>query len=282
MKWKNIFSIPKSISTKEAKAHLDSHPTGSYQLVDVRQPEEYEREHLPGANLIPISELISGKGDLEKEKPTLVYCAVGGRSLAAVRWLSSQGHGEIYNIAGGIKAWMNEKAEGPYEQNLDILVKDAEFDDAVTLAFAMENGLGQFYEFLARHAWNENHQKIFQTLAHYEEKHKERLIHHYAETGGGDLKPYSSSDQRELIGEGGVSLGGLKAKGLTDLAQQYEIIGFAMGIETQAFDFYVRLANNSSNPKNKTFFLDMADEEKTHLAYLARELEKYLKGIDSE
>ena len=84
-----------------------------YQLLDVRQPGEYEAEHLPGAKLIPLKQLADGLGGLEKDKPVLVYCAVGGRSRAAAQFLSGQGFNEVYNLSGGIKKWQGVKAGGP-------------------------------------------------------------------------------------------------------------------------------------------------------------------------
>ena len=44
-----------------------------YNLVDVRQPEEYEKEHLPGAKLIPLGELKNRLSEVDPNKPTIVY-----------------------------------------------------------------------------------------------------------------------------------------------------------------------------------------------------------------
>ena len=46
---------------------------GEYNLVDVRQPQEYEQGHLPGARLIPMGELESRLGELDPTKPTITY-----------------------------------------------------------------------------------------------------------------------------------------------------------------------------------------------------------------
>ncbi|MEJ2182557.1 MAG: rhodanese-like domain-containing protein [Nitrospirota bacterium] len=47
--------------------------TGQYALLDVRQPREYEKGHLPGAVLIPLGELRGRLGELDPRKPTVVY-----------------------------------------------------------------------------------------------------------------------------------------------------------------------------------------------------------------
>ncbi len=50
----------------------DKHPD-EYNLVDVRQPMEYERDHIPGANLIPMAELKDRKDEIDPAKPTIIY-----------------------------------------------------------------------------------------------------------------------------------------------------------------------------------------------------------------
>ena len=50
---KKLFSFVDGIDSEEAKKFMAEHPEGSYTLLDVRQPSEYEQEHLPGPNLSP-------------------------------------------------------------------------------------------------------------------------------------------------------------------------------------------------------------------------------------
>jgi rhodanese-related sulfurtransferase len=52
---------------------MAEHPEGSYTLLDVRQPGEYEGEHIPGAKLIPLPGLKDQLSELDKQKPVLVY-----------------------------------------------------------------------------------------------------------------------------------------------------------------------------------------------------------------
>ena len=62
MKWNAMFSPVNSMTEAEAKSFMDANPTGSYQLVDVRLPVEYEEYHLPGATLVPLNVLTDGGG----------------------------------------------------------------------------------------------------------------------------------------------------------------------------------------------------------------------------
>lgn len=73
MNFKNLFTPVKNMDSKQAKKFMADMPVGSYQLIDVRQPREYEKEHLPGSKLIPLADLPSKLNELDKEKPTIVY-----------------------------------------------------------------------------------------------------------------------------------------------------------------------------------------------------------------
>jgi len=71
-----IFDYFKPVSSwtaEEVRAFLRERSAESYNLVDVRQPAEYESGHLPGARLLPISKLTDHLGDLDRSKPTITY-----------------------------------------------------------------------------------------------------------------------------------------------------------------------------------------------------------------
>ena len=78
MKWKSLFKTVNSLNPDEAKAFIAARSVADYQLLDVRQPKEYDKEHLPGARLIPLKQLPERHAGLDRQKPLLVYCAVGG------------------------------------------------------------------------------------------------------------------------------------------------------------------------------------------------------------
>jgi rhodanese-related sulfurtransferase len=113
--------------------------------LDVRQPGEYEIEHIPGARLIPLPGIKDGRSQLDSQKPVVVYCASGRRSLAAAQLLSGLGFNEIYSLQGGIKAWQGQKASGPKELNLDLVSGDETPSAMIALAYSMEMGLGIVY-----------------------------------------------------------------------------------------------------------------------------------------
>lgn len=69
----DYFKPVSSWTVEEVRAFLRERSAESYNLVDVRQPGEYESGHLPGARLIPIAELTDRLGDLDPSKPTITY-----------------------------------------------------------------------------------------------------------------------------------------------------------------------------------------------------------------
>jgi sulfur-carrier protein adenylyltransferase/sulfurtransferase len=72
----SIMDYFKSVSTikaDELKALMKEKKLDEYNLVDVRQPKEYERGHIPGAHLIPVAGLQEHVGELDPAKPTIVY-----------------------------------------------------------------------------------------------------------------------------------------------------------------------------------------------------------------
>ena len=77
------------------------------QLVDVRTPDEFTEGHLPNAINIDINgnsfNLETAK--LDKEKPVMVYCKMGGRSAKAAANLKEQGFKNISDLDGGITSW---------------------------------------------------------------------------------------------------------------------------------------------------------------------------------
>lgn len=65
-------SVP-TMTTEKVRDFLKEHDPGEYNLVDVRQPGEYEEAHLPGAKLIPLDELEDRLDELDPRKPTVAY-----------------------------------------------------------------------------------------------------------------------------------------------------------------------------------------------------------------
>lgn len=98
-----LASVPQNLSAVQALELLEKNK--QVYLLDVRTFQEYQQIRLDGATLIPIDQLLRRIAELPKDKPILVYCAVGSRSSQVVNYLAKIGYGPVYNLTGGIWAW---------------------------------------------------------------------------------------------------------------------------------------------------------------------------------
>lgn len=74
-------------------------------LVDVRQPDEFERVRVPGAKLIPLADVPERIEEIPDDERVYVICGSGPRSERAVDFLNRQGLDTV-NVAGGTQAWI--------------------------------------------------------------------------------------------------------------------------------------------------------------------------------
>ena len=90
---------------------FESSMQGEYLLLDVRTQEEYDEGHIEGSTLIPLGELENRLDEISdyKDKPVLVYCRSGNRSLTASNTLIDNGFTDVHNLLGGIGAWNSYK-----------------------------------------------------------------------------------------------------------------------------------------------------------------------------
>ena len=92
------------VSVHEAKDMLDE---GDVFLLDVRMESEFNSGHLEGAVNIEVSQLGSRLDEVPADKVILVYCRTGVRSVRASKTLVNAGYTDVYNMQGGITAWIS-------------------------------------------------------------------------------------------------------------------------------------------------------------------------------
>jgi sulfur-carrier protein adenylyltransferase/sulfurtransferase len=78
------------------------------EIIDVREPYEWEIGHIPGARLVPLARIAEEIPRLDKRRETILYCKVGARSLRAAHQLADAGVTDVRNLAGGILRWIDE------------------------------------------------------------------------------------------------------------------------------------------------------------------------------
>lgn len=73
MRWKQFLTPVQSIDTDQARSMIDENSGQKMTILDVRQPNEYEASHIPGAKLIPLPDLGNRLAEIDPQKPTLIY-----------------------------------------------------------------------------------------------------------------------------------------------------------------------------------------------------------------
>jgi rhodanese-related sulfurtransferase/rubrerythrin len=261
----------------DAEKFMSQHEEGTYTLLDVRQPQEYEEEHLPGAKLIPLSELVDSLQGLKAEKPIIVYCAVGGRSRMAAQLLVNQNFKKVFYLEGGMEAWEGPAAEGPREFHLQFVRGDETPQEIIKLSYGMEMGLKTFHETVSSRATDPELVELLGHLVRAEERHMRRLLE---VSSRWEMDPegveVSQENLESVVMEGGVNIEEFLTKNDSFLQTVTGVIDVAMMVEAQALDLYLRMAAESSNAATKEVLFDIAEEEKAHLRALGRVLEQHL------
>jgi adenylyltransferase/sulfurtransferase len=98
---------PDEVTVQEMKRALDD-PKLGIQVLDVREPDEYEIARVEGVPLLPMSQLQERFTELDPNKQYYIHCHAGGRSLRAVHFLRQQGFKNLKSVKGGITAWSDE------------------------------------------------------------------------------------------------------------------------------------------------------------------------------
>ncbi|MCM3738753.1 rhodanese-like domain-containing protein [Oceanobacillus luteolus] len=75
------------------------------QLIDVREPQEFDAGHILGARNIPVTQLKQRLIEIRKDKPVYLYCQKSSRSARAAQILHKNGYKELYQLKGGFKNW---------------------------------------------------------------------------------------------------------------------------------------------------------------------------------
>lgn len=97
----------KSISPAELEKLISADPS-AIELIDVREKAEHDSFNI-GGRLIPFIDIIDNHGLIPANKPVVLYCSKGIRSFLALQRLEEKyGFGNLYNLSGGIDAWLKE------------------------------------------------------------------------------------------------------------------------------------------------------------------------------
>lgn len=178
-------------------------------------------------------------------------------------------------MEGGIDAWNGLVAGGAYEAGLAYFSRASRAEDLISLSFALEEGNRAFYERISRDVAEEEAAAIFRSLGQAEEQHKRTLRELHTRVSGrsGDPAP------PEGMGGGGFLEGGAPLGETLEWARGKtlgEILEFAIAMEANALDRYVKMGRAVADDPSREVFLALSREEQEHLERMTSLLDRRL------
>lgn len=262
------------ITVERLRDYMGRHHEDEYLLVDVREPDEYVKGHIPGSIHIPLGSIFERMNELPVDKDVVFYCRSGVRSRGAALLTGSRPYvaGTVFNMVGGIAAWDGHLlAEQP---NLKVFDFSGTDQDILLHAMDLERGAERFYTAIRQRYSSIPWTHSLTTLASAEEAHARMIYRFWAE---GQTVPISfETVYASLTGdivEGGYSCAVLVAK----LEKQpFEpccaTLEMALTIEYSAYDLYRNMAHRFQGQPMEQVFLSIAEAEKAHIRIVAEGL----------
>jgi len=261
------------ITPEELRAYMATHGEDQYVRIDVRQPEEYQAGHIPGAKLLPLTDIESRMGEVEasKEKLKIFFCRSGNRSgRAAGFFVQARGLQNVFNVAGGMLGWNGHVL--PDFPNLKAFDTTASVRDVLVQAIDLEKGADRLYEALFGYFKGTPQQETIEMLSKAEKAHGRAIYGALKKLAGdlGDFDEFYAALQGDIL-EGGAPVDraieaarGAAGEGTLSLLE------LAVAMEFQAFDVYRTLAHRTDDEQLRGVFLELAENEKRHANALLR------------
>jgi rhodanese-related sulfurtransferase/rubrerythrin len=265
------------LTPEELKAYLSVHDDKEYELIDVRQPEEYGHGHIPGATLMPLVHPDKLVEELKANpREILFYCSSGNRSEIAGCFLleSDPASPRIYNLQGGFNAW-----NGGVIQDFPKLYHfppGATLQALLETAMNMEKGAYQFYETMARQVDGSPHfNRTLRSLLAAEERHARKFFDLLPEKPtGNDFGQVFEGLSGNILEGGGSMKAYLSQMDLSAEGRELAILDTALAIEYAAYDLYRAMAVRSEGTPAGEIFRTVAQSEKNHILIIAEAMGK--------
>ncbi len=259
-----------NMDPKDLKDFSFEHKEKDYVLLDVRRPEEYTQEHIPGAQLIPLHEIETRLGEIEPNKTPIFYCRSGKRSMTAATFARDSGwfHSDIFNLAGGITAYHGKTL--PDYPRIEIFHELSSLAEAIKKAISLEKGAYRLYSGFLPRVENQNLKKQIQRLADLEVDHAQAVYNQGRDVLGQDFDVLFSEAPEDIV-EGGLNveawMAEMEGRGQTELCTYF--LELALEMETAAYDMYRNLAEKNFPRDAVECFFILSEQEKFHMRLVA-------------
>lgn len=275
MSFADLFHHVAEWSVEELTHFLAGHRPDEFQLIDVRQPFEYRRGHLPGARLVPADQLSDSIKALDKAKPVILYCAHGVRSRAAGQVLLRGGFHSVVHLKGGLQHWEGGLATGLPDVTTRTFAGSDRAEDQAVIAWCLEENTRIFYRTMAEQYKATEVGSLFGELSAAEDQHKDTLRAIW-EGLNARLAPETFPHGLVEVEVGDLMEGGLQLAEVLSWARGRspgETVELAMALEINAYDHYLVLQRTAMDENSCRLYELLADEEKRHLQTLAKAIE---------
>jgi len=271
-----------NITPDDLRAYMSAHAENDYVLIDVRETEEYRAQHIPGAKLMPLSELEGRLDEVDgtKEKHKFFFCRSGNRSgRAAGFFAEARGLDNVFNVAGGMLGWNGHVV--PDMPNIKIFVPKGTVMEVLEQAIELEKGADRLYAGLLTHFEGTPQYETIRLLSEAEEAHGRAVYGALRKVSEGHLEDFDSF-YGKLNGD--ILEGGTPIEDAVEIAKKaaaqgtISLLELALDLEFKAYDLYRNLAHRAEDETLRQTFLDLAESEKRHAGSLLRAIAKAAAG----
>ena len=260
-----------TLDTDQLKAYLREHLERDFMLIDVRQPDEYSRLHIPGAQLVPFPLLEEEIPNLPKDKTLIFTCRSGIRSRAAATlvWEALGKSVSILNHSGGILSW-----DGKTLSNRPKVRAFGDLNDftmVLTSGIDMEKGAWIFYHHVLECFPQASFREAFVSLAQAEENHALALYNLLRKRDQNlpDFTTMFATAKGQVLEGGAILQEEIDKLSRPESDDPITILEMALDIEYTAYELYRHGAEMTSDPEVKRILYGIADAEKTHMRSLS-------------
>lgn len=265
----------KALMAEDLKRLIQQENEDNYLIVDVRQPQEFRLDHIPGSVNIPLAEIQLDPYVFEDNRKLIFCCTRGSRSKVAAIFVAETGYNQdrLFHLHDGMFEYTGEiLLDIP---KVELFSKEMAPLDAMEKALDFEKGAYKFYmlakekvpgtplyNLLTQMAADEHHhaKSIFKQIKKLENLHM-------------DFEAYFQACKGEIL-EGGKPFREVK----DFLSKTHEnacmdIVEFAIELEYGAYDLNKTVSEELETPSLKEMFVDLAQAEKSHLDQMISALE---------
>lgn len=246
-----------------------------YLIVDVRQPEEYRLDHIPGSVNIPLAEIQFDPYLFDEGRDIVFCCTRGVRSKVAALFVADSGHKEqkLYHLQEGLVDYSGEILLNV--PRIDLIPKDINPEAVMKKAIDFEKGAWRFYILASEKTAGSELSPVFKKMINDEMSHGKAIFRELTKISrlNSEFNTYFDQCEGDIL-EGGQSFEKIRSfLDSDDASSCMDMLEFAIEIEYQAYDLYKTMAENTGEQAVESMFFMLAQAEKKHLDQLIRSLD---------